>query len=278
MNTTASSSKAGSGTRMPTWFVPHGAGPCFFMEWRPADAWHKMANFLGGAASTLPRRPKAIIMVSAHWLESSCAVTSGQAPELIYDYHGFPPHTYELKYPAPGAPELASRIAGLLAQAGLPAHSDVARGFDHGMFIPMMLMFPDADIPVVQLSLLDSLDPVVHLQAGRAIASLRDEGILIIGSGMSFHNMRGYGDPGFGPISDEFDTWLTQAVEAPRDKRHQALVDWEQAPSARLCHPPRAEEHLLPLMVVAGAAGEDAGRRMFSDRVMETTLSAFCFG
>lgn len=271
-------SQGANTARMPTWFVPHGAGPCFFMAWNPADAWHKMAGFLRSSASTLPQRPKAIVMVSAHWLESSFTVTSGQTPELIYDYHGFPPHTYDLKYPTPGAPELASSLTELLGQANLPANSDVTRGFDHGMFIPMMLMFPEADIPVVQLSLLKSLDPEVHLQAGRAIASLRDEGVLIIGSGMSFHNMRGYGNPRFGPISDAFDGWLTQTVEMPWDKRHQALVDWEAAPSARLCHPPYAEEHLLPLMLVAGTAGEDAGRRVFSDQVLETTISAFCFG
>jgi aromatic ring-opening dioxygenase catalytic subunit (LigB family) len=278
MSTPASFWHAENAVRMPAWFVPHGAGPCFFMAWHPADAWYKMADFLRSAASTLPQRPKAILMVSAHWLESSLAVSSGQTPELIYDYRGFPPHTYELTYPAPGAPALAARISELLVQANLPCHGDATRGFDHGMFIPMKLMFPAADIPVVQLSLLKSLDPEVHFQAGRAIAPLRDEGVLIIGSGMSFHNMRGYGDPRFGPISDEFDTWLMQAVEMPRDKRHQALIAWEQAPSARQCHPPRAEEHLLPLMVVAGAAVEDAGRRVFSDRVMETTLSAFSFG
>lgn len=264
--------------RMPTWFIPHGAGPCFFMEWQPADAWHPMADFLKRAASTLPRRPRAIVMVSAHWLEPAFTVTSGHKPALIYDYHGFPRHTYELKYPAPGEPELAARIDWLLAEARLPSRQDATRGFDHGMFIPMLLMFPEADIPVVQLSLINSLDPEVHLQAGRAIASLRDEGVLIIGSGMSFHNMQGYGAPRFGPISDAFDHWLTQTVEKPGPIRHRALADWAQAPSARLCHPSRAEEHLLPLMVVTGAAGEDAGRRIFSDRVMETTLSAFSFG
>jgi aromatic ring-opening dioxygenase catalytic subunit (LigB family) len=237
-----------------------------------------MEDFLKNAASTLPRRPAAIVMVSAHWRNTAFTVTSGQAPELIYDYAGFPEHTYKLKYPAPGEPSLATHICELLAQAGLPASQDATRGFDHGMFIPMMLMFPDAEIPVVQLSLSRSLDPAIHLQAGRAIASLRDEGVLIIGSGMSFHNMRGYGDPRFGPISDEFDAWLTQIAEAPWNKRHQALVDWEHAPSARLCHPPRAEEHLLPLMVAAGAAEEEGGRRVFYDRVMETTLSAFSFG
>jgi aromatic ring-opening dioxygenase catalytic subunit (LigB family) len=270
-------SASGSAHRMPTWFIPHGGGPCFFMDWNPADAWDKMADFLKGIAGTLPQRPRAIVLVSAHWQESSFGITSGARPGLIYDYYGFPPHTYELKYPAPGDPALAARLADLLGQAGLPSHANGARGLDHGVFIPLLLMFPDATIPVVQLSLHNSLDPGIHLQLGQALEPLRDEGVLIVGSGMSFHNMRGYGDPRFGPISDQFDDWLTRAVESAPAQRHQALVDWAQAPSARLCHPPRAEEHLLPLMVVAGAAGQGVGRRVYSDRVMETALSAYRF-
>lgn len=264
--------------RMPTWFIPHGGGPCFFMDWNPPHAWDCMADFLKGLAITLPVRPRAIVMVSAHWLESAFSVSSGAHPDLIYDYHGFPPHTYALQYPAPGDPALAARVARLLEAAGLPAQQDASRGFDHGMFIPMLLMFPGADIPVVQLSLSTTLDPALHLAAGRALQALRDEGVLIIGSGMSYHNMRGYGDPRSGPISDEFDAWLTGAVQADPLQRQQSLTEWARAPSARLCHPPRAEEHLLPLMVAAGAAGQDPGQKVFSDRVMETTLSAFRFG
>ena len=278
MSATERTSASGALARMPAWFVPHGGGPCFFMEWNPPHAWNRMADFLKGLASTLPRQPKAILMVSAHWLELSFDLTSAAKPELIYDYYGFPPHTYELKYPAPGEPQLAARIAALLGQAGLPSNVNPSRGFDHGMFIPLMLMFPQADIPVVQLSLNSNLDPRIHLQLGQALTTLRDEGVLIVGSGMSFHNMRGYGDPRFGPISDEFDHWLTNAVQAEPAQRRQALIDWAVAPSARLSHPPRAEEHLLPLMVAAGAAGADKGQRVFSDRVMETTLSAFSFG
>jgi aromatic ring-opening dioxygenase catalytic subunit (LigB family) len=264
--------------RMPTWFVPHGGGPCFFMEWQPAHAWDKMAAFLRSAAASLPARPTAIVMVSAHWQEADFGVTSGANPALVYDYYGFPPHTYALKYPAPGEPRLAARVAQCLSGAGLPAQLHAEQGFDHGMFIPLLLLFPAADIPVVQLSLRASLDPQAHLQAGQALAPLRDEGVLIIGSGMSFHNMRGYGDPRFGPVSDVFDAWLQQAVEAVPQQRHEALAQWATAPSARLCHPARAEEHLLPLMVAAGAAGSDVGRKVFSDRVMETTLSAYTFG
>ncbi len=265
-------------TRMPTWFIPHGGGPCFFMDWKPVDAWDRMADYLKNAHLSLPRQPQAIVLVSAHWLQPQVMVTSAAQPALIYDYYGFPPHTYELTYPAPGAPALAQRIVDLLQAAGIESGADAQRGFDHGMFIPLKLMFPEADIPVVQLSLHSSLDPVQHLQTGRALQSLRDEDVLIIGSGMSFHNMRAYGNPQYAPISDEFDNWLTQAVQAESPLRDQLLAHWDQAPRARDCHPPRAEEHLIPLMTVAGAAGDSVGRKVFSDRVMETTLSAFAFG
>jgi len=263
---------------MPTLFVPHDAGPCFFMDWNPPDAWNAMADFLKGIAATLPTKPTAIVLVSGHWLQPTFSVTSAARPGLIYDYHGFPAHTYELSYPAPGDPQLAARITALLNGASLSGHADAQRGFDHGMFIPLKLMFPNADIPVVQLSLRNDLDPLAHIQAGHALQPLRDEGVLIVGSGMSFHNMRGYGDPRFASISDEFDNWLTAAVESTPQQRDYALQHWEEAPAARLCHPPRAEEHLIPLLVVAGAATNSQGRKVFSDRVMHTTLSAYRFG
>ena len=269
---------AGVGARMPTWFIPHGGGPCFFMDWNPPDAWTRMADFLKNVATTLPRTPKAVVMVSAHWLEPHFGVTSGVRPELIYDYHGFPPHTYNLKYPAPGSPDLAGQIVKTLTAAGVTSAPNAQRGFDHGMFIPLKLIFPKANIPVVQLSLHASLDPTLHLDAGRALEALRDQDVLIIGSGMSFHNMRAYGNPQYGPVSDAFDTWLAKAVESSPRERDRLLANWEQAPGARHCHPPGAQEHLIPLMTVAGAAGQDAGSRVFSDRVMETTLSAFTFG
>jgi len=262
----------------PTHFIPHGGGPCFFMDWNPPHAWDRMAAYLRGIAATLPEKPRAILMVSAHWQEAAFTVTTGAAPAMFFDYYGFPPHTYELRYPAPGEPALAERVVGLLEAAGLPAGRDAERGFDHGMFIPLLLMFPQAEVPVVQLSLRRGLDPAEHIAAGRALSSLREEGVLIVGSGMSFHNMRGYGDPRFGPVSDQFDAWLSASVEAVPAERDALLTQWEHAPQARLCHPPRAEEHLLPLMVAAGAAGADAGRKVFSDRVMETTLSGFSFG
>lgn len=272
------SPNAGKHARMPVFFIPHGAGPCFFMDWNPADTWTRMAGFLKGVAGTLPARPKAIVLVSGHWLEPGFSVTGHARPPLIYDYSGFPPHTYELTYPAPGNPELAQQVATLLSQNETEARVDGGRGFDHGMFIPLKLMFPAADIPVIQLSLRRDLDPLAHLEAGRALAALRDEGVLVVGSGMSFHNMRGYGDARYTPISAEFDDWLTATVEGPPAQRNALLQHWTRAPHARDCHPPGGEEHLLPLLVAAGAAADSAGHKVYSETVMQTTISAFRFG
>ena len=262
--------------RQPTFFLPHGGGPCFFMEWNPPDTWKKMSAWLGGLGATLEVAPKAIVVISGHWEQTEFSVTGSPHPSLIYDYQGFPPHTYQLRYDAPGSPALAQRISDLLSQAGFPAHVDPTRGFDHGVFIPFKLIYPKADIPVVQLSLQAGLDPATHIQAGRALQSLREQGVLMVGSGMSYHNLRGFGDQ-FGPASDEFDEWLTSAVCAgDAESRNSKLKQWQTAPHARLAHP--REEHLLPLMVAAGAAGEDLGRRIFSDRVMGVTVSAYQFG
>lgn len=265
-------------TRMPVYFVPHGAGPCFFMDWNPADAWRQMAAFLKNIAATLPARPRAVLVISGHWLTPQYAVTGHARPSLIYDYYGFPPHTYELTYPAPGDPALAAQVAERLEQSGLASRVDPDRGFDHGVFIPLKLMFPNADIPLVQVSLRQDLDPAAHLAAGRALAALRDEGVLIVGSGMSFHNMRGYGDPRYTPLSAEFDDWLTAAVTSPAEERDTRLQHWTEAPHAHQCHPAGHEEHLIPLLVAAGAAMESMGQRVYTEQIMETTISAYRFG
>lgn len=264
--------------KQPVFFIPHGAGPCFFMDWKPADTWDLMADFLTGLPSRLPQRPKAILVVSAHWQTSDFGITAGTHPALIYDYYGFPEHTYQLTYPAVGAPILARKIGQLLTDAGLNNHQDASRGFDHGMFIPLKLMFPDADVPVVQLSLRSDLDPKAHLAVGAAIASLRDEGVLIVCSGMSFHNMRGYGDSNFTGPSEVFDEWLTEAVADNTDNRWTALSNWSQAPHALESHMLGAEEHLLPLMVAVGAAETDRGKKIYSEQVTSTQISAFQFG
>jgi aromatic ring-opening dioxygenase catalytic subunit (LigB family) len=263
-------------SRMPTLYIPHGAGPCFFMDWNPPDMWTKMGYYLRDAMADLPAKPKAIVMVSAHWEEARFTVGSAERPGMLFDYSGFPQHTYQFRYGSHGSPELAARVRRLLSDAGLPEGADDKRGYDHGMFIPLMLMAPAADIPVIQLSLRSGLDPQEHAAAGRALLPLRDEGVFIVGSGMSYHNMRGYGRPESGPVSDRFDDWLTEAVAiTDPEVRAASLAGWAAHPDGRASHP--REEHLIPLMVVAGCGGTSAGRRVFSDRVMETTVSAFQF-
>ena len=218
------------------------------------------------------------MVVSAHWEAPVFTVNSQAAPGLLYDYSGFPEHTYQLTWPAPGDPALATRIRDLLASNGFDSAGDGRRGLDHGVFIPMKLVFPQADRPVVQLSLRRGLDPAEHVAMGRALAPLRDEGVLIIGSGMSFHNMQRFRRDGRGIDADSqrFDAWLTETVALPRNERERRLIDWAQAPGARAAHP--REEHLLPLHVVAGAAGEDSGTKVFEDHVLGSVQSAYLFG
>ena len=264
--------------RQPTIFLPHGGGPCFFMDWTwgPADTWNATQRFLEGLAATLPEPPKALMVVSGHWEEPAFTASAAATPELIFDYSGFPEHTYRLTWPAPGDPELAERVAGLLSQAGLPAGLNANRGFDHGVFVPLKVAFPEAKIPVVTLSLAASLDPALHLAAGRALAPLRDEGVLIVGSGMSFHNLRAYLRPETAERARAFDSWLTRAVESPAAERIALLTGWREAPFAAFAHP--REEHLIPLMVAAGAGGDAPGTRIFGDEPMGAAISAYRFG
>ena len=270
------SSSATLPPKQPTLFIPHGGGPCFFMDW--PRTWDHMATFLRGLCATLPQKPDAIVVVSGHWEERVTTITSGTAPELIYDYYGFPPHTYALQYPAPGSPALAQRICGLLADAGLASAEDPQRGFDHGVFIPLMLAFAQADIPVVELSLQNTLDPALHLAIGAALAPLRADNVLIVGTGMSYHNLGHFmnGSPVTDQPAKAFDTWLSATISAPAPERNLRLTQWAQAPGARLCHP--REEHLLPLMGAAGAAGHDHGQQIYSDTVLGKTLSGYRFG
>ncbi len=262
--------------RLPTFFIPHGGGPCFFMDWNPPDAWDCMRAFLAGLAGTLSERPRAILVISAHWEEPRFTINRAESPSLLYDYYGFPEHTYSLQYPAVGAPALANRVGGLIASAGYEVGFDDMRGLDHGVFVPFKVMYPEAEIPIVQLSLLRGLDPTEHLRVGAALTPLRDEGVLIVGSGMSYHNLRTFGPAGT-DISYTFDDWLTRTVESPDPaQREAALIAWEQAPAARQAHP--REEHLLPLMIAAGAAGKDTGRCIYADDVMGLRISGFRFG
>ncbi len=254
-------------------YLSHGGGPLPILK----DASHKaMMDFMRLLPSRL-RRPDAIVVISAHWEEEVATLLGARAPAMFYDYYGFPAEAYEITYPAPGNPELANRIVGLLGDNKIPASIDAERGFDHGLFIPLKMMYPDADIPSVQLSLLRGLDPAAHLALGRALRSLMRENILVIGSGFSFHNMRAFsweGDNKSDPRNDAFQEWLIDVCTGAHTERERErrLVEWETAPSARYCHP--REEHLLPLHVCLGMADKGA-TVMFDDYILGKRATAF---
>ena len=221
--------------------------------------------------------PRAILVVSAHWEESVPTLLSATNPGLLYDYYGFPAPAYEISYPAPGAPELAAHIAELLSPAGFHPAVDDNRGFDHGMFVPLALMFPDASIPCLQLSLIRGLNPGEHLRLGRALERLRDEGVLILGSGMSYHNLQSLMNPdGSAEARNQgFHQWLVELCVSEKlssGEREAGLASWESAPHARDCHP--REEHLLPLHVCMGAAGAAPATEVFAGTVMGRRVTA----
>ncbi|MDT7514602.1 DODA-type extradiol aromatic ring-opening family dioxygenase [Rhodoferax mekongensis] len=263
-------------TRLPTYFVSHGGGP---WPWMPdmRDMLASLDTALADMPRQIGRTPKAVLMITAHWEERAFTLGSNPTPGMVYDYGGFPAHTYSVVYPAPGAPELALRVQGLLQEAGLPVALDPQRGYDHGTFVPLAVMYPDAKVPVLQMSLRAGLDPAEHIALGRALAPLRDEDVLIVGSGLSYHNLRNFGSGGRAP-SKAFDAWLQEAMAASPSVRAEALVNWESAPAARICHP--REEHLLPLMVAVGAAYDDAAECVYHDETVfgGVTASSFRFG
>lgn len=254
-------------------YIPHGGGPLPLL----GDKSHQeLIDFLKNITPSLGK-PSTILVISAHWEEASATITSGETPALIYDYGGFPDEAYKIKYPAPGNPQLAEKLFNLLQNNGVEAKLDNKRGFDHGLFIPMKIMFPDASIPCVQLSLLNSLDPKEHIRIGKALAELRNENLLIIGSGLSFHNMRAFFESK-GVVDDkneEFERWLINTCtnnNISENDREQRLEQWSEAPFARYCHP--REEHLLPLHVCYGICSSTA-RLVFDGKVIGKKACAF---
>lgn len=237
-------------------FVSHGGGPMPLL----GDPGHReMVERLKQIRGQL-RKPAAILVISAHWEENVATVTSGANPDLIYDYYGFPAESYQIRYPAPGQPQLAQQVADALQNAGVPVRQDSRRGYDHGMFVPLKILFPEADIPVVQLSLVHSLDPQVHLDIGKALQGLDVDNLLVLGSGFSFHNMRAFFAPNTPELQDRnltFERWLLETCASPElteAQREERFAHWAEAPYARFCHP--REEHLLPLHVCYGLAGK----------------------
>jgi aromatic ring-opening dioxygenase catalytic subunit (LigB family) len=262
-------------TPSPILYLPHGGGPLPLL----GDAGHtEMVAFL----KDIPKRlgePSAILTISAHWEETEATITSASRPGLFYDYYGFPPESYEIQYPASGDPQLAQEVFEQLQAAGIPARLDEQRGFDHGMFVPLKLMYPEAQIPCVQLSLLKGLDPEKHIALGKALSALRQKNVLVVGSGMSFHNLRAFFTPGL--VShhedEDFDRWLVENCSESGlspDEREKRLIEWENAPFARLCHP--REEHLLPLHVCYGTACADKPEAevVFNHKIMNKKVSA----
>lgn len=260
-------------SKMQVVYFSHGGGPLPIL----GDPGHKaMIDFMNVLPDQL-HKPDAILVVSAHWEESAATLLGAQNPPMFYDYYGFPEEAYSINYPAPGNPELAAKISGLLRENNIPTRIDTQRGFDHGLFIPLKLMYPRADIPSLQLSLLRGLDPGAHIALGRALRSLRDENILVIGSGFSFHNMQAFslgGTAAPDKANNAFQDWLIDVCTGNQSQsdREQSLVDWEKAPSARYCHP--REEHLLPLHVCQGLA-DKPGKLVFDDLILGKRGVAF---
>lgn len=263
-------------SRLPTYFISHGGGP-----WPWIPRMRAMFDNLEASLARMPQEigttPRAVLMISGHWEAPEFRVMHAARPGMIYDYRNFPPETYEIVYPAPGAPEIAERAAALIAAAGLPVALDATQGFDHGTFVPAYVMYPQAQVPVFQISLRHGYDPLTHLDLGRALAPLRDEGVLIVGSGLSYHNLRMFGPQAKAP-SEAFDAWLhTTLADAPPG-RTQALIDWERAPQARVCH--AEEDHLIPLHVALGAAEGEPATVVYHDRDLMggVTATSWRFG
>ncbi len=262
---------------LPTYFISHGGGPWPWLDGM-RERMAPLAASLQAISHEISVKPKAVLCVSGHWEEPQFTAMAAARPGMVYDYAGFPEHTYRISYPAPGAPELAQRIQALLQGAGIAAGTDGQRGYDHGTFAPLAVMFPQADVPVLQLSLKQGYDPAEHLAVGRALAPLRDEGVLILGSGLSFHNLRLRGPEAVAP-SRAFDDWLHDTLEgrAPAARSAQ-LLKWEEAPAARIAHP--QEDHLLPLMVALGAAEGETAHTVYHEEpsAVGWTVSSWRFG
>jgi aromatic ring-opening dioxygenase catalytic subunit (LigB family) len=266
-------------SKLPTYFLSHGGGPWPWLK-EEMPFYDELERSLQAIPNQIGVLPKAILVISGHWESFEFSVMANAHPPMLYDYSGFPEKTYQVKYPAPGSPELAAKVQKLIQSAGFSAHLDDKRGFDHGTFAPLYAIYPRANVPVIQLSLRDDYDPEAHFKVGRALAPLREEGVLIVGSGLSFHNMRAFRQPGAaGPASHQFDEWLQKTlVHSTPEQRLKNLLHWAEAPAARAAHP--QEDHLIPLMVVVGAAENERGQMDYHEEnfMGGITTSSFSFG
>ena len=262
--------------RQPVYYLSHGGGSWPYISGSFRAMFQPLEHSLRNLPSQLPAPPRAVLVVRSHGITPRFAVSTGERPGMIYDYGGFPEEMYRIHYPAPGSPDIAAQVADRLEANGWKTDRDAERGFDHGTYSLLKPIYPDANMPVVQLSLREDMNPHEHFAIGQALAPLRDEGVLILGSGQSFHNL-GLRGPQATSASVMFDRWLHSVMQEPDAKtRHDALMNWEYAPAARLAHP--SEDHLIPLMVVAGAAREAPPVCVFRDYLAGVASSAFRFG
>lgn len=249
--------------RFPSVFVNHGGGPLPLMGQQPEI----VAQFKDVTKKWLPTKPDAIVVFSAHWESNPIQITSSIKPSMLYDYSGFPAETYKYQYPAPGSPVLAEKIKRLLDANGIESQLNDKRGFDHGVFIPLMCMYPDADIPVVAVSLHASLSAKRSIEVGNALAPLCNDKILLLGSGYTYHNMQGIFHPSNATYkaSSSFNDWLKETITSNNfDERVRKLENWETAPGARESHP--REEHLLPLLTIAATASTNSPEVIFDNK------------
>lgn len=264
----------------PVIFLSHGAGPSYYMSksdnpvFAGLDKDSKAADFLRNFKKNAKlKTPKAILVLSAHWEESLCTVNTATNPSLYYDYGGFPQEMYKLEWPVPGAPEIASKVKDLLQAKGIRCNENNKRGLDHGVFVPLKLVFPEANIPVFQVSLLKNLKMSDHLAIGEALADLTKEGILIVGSGFATHKG---GRPG-NQVPDwalQFKKWLHDVftnTNYTADDRKNKILSYSSEPSFSLAHTPC--EHFLPLAMACAAAGYVVGKVLYSEFVMQSLLN-----
>lgn len=259
--------------RLPTYFLSHGGGPWPWLKDLRPGVYDQLERSLQDTRRELGELPRAVLMISGHWEAERFLVSSAAHPPMYYDYSGFPEHTYSIRYDAPGRPDLAETVRAMLEGGGLQSGLDPHRGYDHGTFSLMHVLYPEARLPLVQLAMKADFDPAEHIRVGELIAPLRDQGVLIVGSGFSFHDTRSIiGGAGRLP-SAIFDGWLNETlVHSTAKDRKQRLTSWVDAPAARAAHP--REDHLMPLMVAVGAAGGDAGTRVYHESAFMGTITA----
>jgi 4,5-DOPA dioxygenase extradiol len=246
---------------LPVLFLSHGSPMHAIQPGAVREAWQRIAR-------ELPR-PQAILIASAHWETDLPAVTGAARPETIHDFYGFPKPLYEIQYPAKGEPALASRAVSLLNDSGLKARADPGRGLDHGAWSPLLHMYPEADIPVVQVAVQTSLGPKHHLALGRALAPLADEGVLLIGSGHLTHNLRDRAAGGPAPYAARFQAWVKERIEA---RKLDELADYRSLSQDGVrAHP--TDEHFLPLFFALGAAGEQYAAEQLYDGIETGSLA-----